>query len=68
MIYLSLNQIIYLHTIFKEVEGVDVIEFDKILYLFPISKGAEGVDMLEFKLTQIGGSRESTMDSIRDIY
>ncbi|XP_023339966.1 anoctamin-1 isoform X4 [Eurytemora carolleeae] len=28
-------------------------------------QGAEGVDMLEFKLTQIGGSRESTMDSIR---
>ena len=45
-----------------------MLEFEKILYLFPISKGAEGVDMLEFKLTQIGGSRESTMDSIRDIY
>ena len=65
---LEFDKILYLFPISKGAEGVDLLEFDKILYLFPISKGAEGVDMLEFKLTQIGGSRESTMDSIRDIY
>ena len=32
------------------------------------SESAEGEDMLEFKLTQIDGSRESNLDSVRNIY